>query len=343
VRLLTEHGAHVAEALDKGLDYAEKALDEINLARGVVDGVRSTIEDTKQTIADVEIALAAAPADRVAAWERVAKDVAMIGKDGLATAGSVKAGVDEFRPPTLASLQHRAESTLLQDAERLKAEGRTYVSGETLLIDVRDSQNFRGRTVAKLETLGAEAQAEGRTLVVFDPNVSREQTDALLAKGIAVAKSVTDLKVLSLASRAPHGIEIVNFAGSVRNNELFGAVQALHQQHQARDTASAVTSDLAGTVHANAKPWDGKSQWEGRVTAIGADGTLEISVGRGAYVTFDAHQARELGIDRAHVAVGNYMDISPREHPQQGLHAEFAPNPAALPARHANQHIGLNQ
>jgi hypothetical protein len=342
MKVLIEKGGSVAEALEKGLDLAEKGLDRLNMARGVVDGAKKVIEDTKQTLEDVRAALKAAPADRAAAWERVAKDVAAVVGDGVTTVAAAKKSLDTVRPATLATLQNRAEGTLLQDAERIKAEGRTFVQGDTLLIDVRDSKNFQTKTMTKLETLAEQAENDGRTMVVFDPNVSKEQTAALLAKGISVAKSETELKALSLASRAPHGIELVNLSATVQNNDLFRAANERRETNEVRNAIGNAKSDITGTSHPEAKPWDGKAQWEGRITAADKDGSLEISVGRGAYVTFDPEQATKLGLTQANATVGSYIDIA-RTGAGSELQAAVAPTREALPVNHPDQHVGANR
>ncbi len=111
--------------------------------------------------------------------------------------------------------------------------------------------------------------------------------------------------------------------------------------HVAVDVGEAATH---GKPHAAAAAWNGSAQWEGRVTAVSANGGFEIATGRESYVAFDASQAKALGVDRQALEVGAYVGI--RREPGdagQSLRADVAPDAKSLPQRAEQRAVGIGE
>ena len=260
VKALSKEIDHIAEGMKSGLEKAEKVIEGLNVGASMKKSLTETFDDVKATIGDFDKAIHAAGSERVSAWAKVAADIAKDGKDGL---GIVQSGlkakdlVHPLEPAKLAKLQKDATSTLLQEAERFSGDhGRTFVEGKDLVIDVRTSQNMTKQTRSMLATMHDDAQAAGKKLVVYDPQISKEQERTLLSDGISVAKSQMDLAKLSVASRATGnvGVELLNLDQRVRGSDLGQALQAKHEARETQET-------LAGKGKKNEKSVADKSVW----------------------------------------------------------------------------------
>jgi hypothetical protein len=118
-------------------------------------------------------------------------------------------------------------------------------------------------------------------------------------------------------------------------------VAAAAARGKAHDVADVATR---GQAHAAAAAWNGTAQWEGRVTAVSANGGFEIATGRESYVAFDASQAKALGVDPRGLEVGAYIGIT-RElgDARQPLRADVASDAKSLPSRAEQRSAGIGE
>ncbi len=297
---LAAHGEQMYKSVEKGVEFTEKVLDKLNIARNVKESLTNTLEDMKATFRDTQAAIAAKPGDRAAAWATVTKDLAKDALDvkSLGTAAwKAKDAIHPEKPASLAHLQRDATNTLLQDAERFKGDsGRTFVEGENLIIDVRTSKNFIASTDAMLKGMSAEAKDAGKHMVVYDPNVSIDQERKLLADGIAVAKTPAELTKLSVAAKAPGGlgIELINLDKHYNDNEIVMALSDRKEKREAIETLDKAPAFVAsgpaevGAKHEHAKAWDGKSSALGSISWA-RDGEVQQYY-RGGWIKYEAAQ-----------------------------------------------------
>jgi hypothetical protein len=277
IKELAERGGTMSKSVIKGMELAEKAIDKLNISRDVKDSLTNAFEDGKATSEDFKAALHAKPQDRATAWAEVAKDFTRDGKDlvGIIVAAKRVADARPSEKPALARLQQNATSTLLQDAEKSKgANGRTFIEGADLIIDVRTSKNFLASTDAMLKTMNAEATDSGKHLVVYAPNISEAQERKLRVEGIFVAKTGRDLTELSVATKVPgdFGIRFLELEKQITGNETS---HALYQRKETRETVEALAGAQAfvksgpaevGRFHESATEWDGKERHFGSIS-----------------------------------------------------------------------------
>ncbi len=297
VKELSKSTAHAMEHFNAGIELTEKILDKFKVARELKNTVTTTLTDTKKTIEDVALAAQAPPANRAAAWAQVTKDLVRDGMDVSRLVTAVRDGRESLHPtePALAKLQHDATGTFLQDAEKLKgANGRIFASGKDLVVDIRTSKDFTAATNAMLREMQAEARAGGKHMVTYAPNISDAQERKLLADGILVAKTPSDLTHISLASKVPGdvGVALLRLDQRVGASQIAEAVRERREENDTRETLAGVADRIArgpadvGVHHDNAKPWDGKQSTYGSISWA-RDGEVQ-QYNRGQWISYDA-------------------------------------------------------